>query len=444
MSEGDPVIARRRSGQSGEARVNDTRVQSQYQPYKDAEWGFINHWYPALFSKELGEDEVEGIQICGIPIVLRRVDGKVYALKDQCPHRGVRLSAKPMCFTKDTISCWYHGFTFNLDDGKLATILANPDDPLIGRTGVTSYPVHEVAGLIFVFVRDDDFSLEDVPPLEEDLPVRYPANSERFPHPLWPASPSVLDENAVCLGIHRTGYTNWRIAVENGMDNAHILVHKDNSIVHALGWQLPLGILPADDDAIALVEDEGGPKGMVQWLCTDKWEPVLENKRLGVAVAGVNARPYRTSCVLPGIIMVENWPEEHCVQYEWFVPITNDTHEYWEVLVKICPTEEDRKAYEYRYKTFYEPLALHGFNDCDIAAREAQEDFYADGTGWGAEQLVSTDISPITWRKVASRWNRGIAKPGKGVEGVNPASAIRMSRTSKGTPPGYKVVKVEE
>src|SRR4029453_10243258 len=78
------------------ARVNDARLQSQYQPYKDAAWGFVNHWYPALFSHELAEDAVQGIQICGIPIALRRVNGKIYALKDQCVHLGVRLSANQM------------------------------------------------------------------------------------------------------------------------------------------------------------------------------------------------------------------------------------------------------------------------------------------------------------------------------------------------------------
>ncbi len=153
-----PTIRRRiqKVNQISEERVNNQKTQSQYQPYKDAAWGFINHWYPALFSDELPEDEIQGIQICGVPIVLRRAEGKVYALKDQCVHRGVRMSEKKMCFNKKTISCWYHGFTINLNDGKLSTIVANPNDKLVGSTGVTTYPVHEVAGKIFVFVSEDD------------------------------------------------------------------------------------------------------------------------------------------------------------------------------------------------------------------------------------------------------------------------------------------------
>lgn len=446
MNEATPV--RRRStvriNTTSDQRINDSKTQSQYQPYKDAAWGFINHWYPALFSEELPEDKVEGIQIAGIPIVLRRVDGKVFALKDQCLHRGVRLSAKPMCFNKSTITCWYHGFTFDLADGNLSTIVANPDDPLVGTTGITSYPVEEVAGMIFVFVREDDFPLEDVPPLSADLPIRFPENSEKFPHPLWPAAPSLYDEGAVALGMHRTGQSNWRIACENGFDNAHILVHMDNTIVHALNWVLPLGILPSHEEPISLIEDEDGPKGMMQWLFTDRWTPVLENEALGLKIDSLNGRFYRTSVVMPGVLLVENWPEEHIAQYEWYVPITDDTYEYWEVMVKVCPTEKDKAAFKHRYDRVFLPLCLRGFNDCDLYAREAMEEFYADGTGWDAEQLVSTDISPITWRKLASRWNRGIAKPGKGVPGATKTSSIRLRRLAEGKAPGYFVQKIED
>jgi hypothetical protein len=248
----------------------------------------------------------------------------------------------------------------------------------------------------------------------------------------------------VCLGIHRTGESNWRIACENGFDNAHILVHKDNTIVQAMNWVLPLGIRPVSDDCITLIEDEDGPKGLMQWLFSDRWEAILENKVLDVKVEGLNGRFYRTSCVLPGVLMVENWPEEHIVQYEWYVPITDDTYEYWEVLVKVCPTPAEREKFSYRFERVYKPLCLHGFNDCDLYAREAMEEFYADGTGWDNEQLVATDVSPITWRKVASRYNRGIAKPGKGVEGATKTSSIRLRRLAQGRKPGYFVEKIRD
>ena len=446
--EKDAPVRRRSSGDVADViatsrRLNDSKTQSQYEPYKQAEWGFVNHWYPAVFSEELEEDQVEGVQICGIPIVLRRVNGRVYALKDRCIHRGVRMSAKPMCFNKETISCWYHGFTFNLETGNLDTIVGNPDDKLIGTTGVTPYPTEEKCGIVFVFVREDDFPLDEVPPLAHDLPLAFPDNSERFPHPLWPAAPHILHEDAVGLGIHRTGESNWRVACENGFDNAHILIHQDNMIVQSNNWVLPLGIRPVSNDCITTFEDDNGPSGLMQWLFSDRWEPILENETLGIKVNGVNGRPYRTSFYLPGVLLVENWPEEYIAQYEWYVPITDDTYEYWEVLVKRCPTEEEREQFKYRYKTVLEPMALRGFNNCDLYARESMQDFYGDGSGWNDEQLVDTDVSPITWRKLASRCNRGIARPGVGVTGSVKASSLRLRDVSEGSPSRYFVRKVD-
>jgi hypothetical protein len=77
--------------------------------------------------------------------------------------------------------------------------------------------------MIFVFVREDDFPLEDVPPLApRPAGTLSPSATSASPIPLWPDAPSVLDEGAVALGMHRTGQSNWRIACENGFDNAHI------------------------------------------------------------------------------------------------------------------------------------------------------------------------------------------------------------------------------
>jgi phenylpropionate dioxygenase-like ring-hydroxylating dioxygenase large terminal subunit len=80
-------------------------LMRQYQPYLEADWGFKNTWYPALFSAELKDDEVKGVTIAGHEIALRRARGHVYAIRDRCAHRGVRMSLRPTCLTDDTITC---------------------------------------------------------------------------------------------------------------------------------------------------------------------------------------------------------------------------------------------------------------------------------------------------------------------------------------------------
>jgi len=418
------------------ARVaNDKSTKKQYQPYMEAEWGFINHWYPAAFTHELPEGEMKGIQIAGVPIVLRRAKGKVYALLDQCLHRGVRFSAKPMCLNDETITCWYHGFTFNLDDGELSTIVAAPEDKLIGTTGIQTFAVEEVAGMVFVFVCEPDWD-EEIPPLSSDLPIRYPENNDRFPHPHWPDTPSILDKNAVVRGMHRTGNANWRLACENGFDAGHLLIHRDNAIVQAKEWAVPLGIKPLSDEAIQIIDDENGPKGFLNLYFTEHWEPVLDNPKLDIKAYGENPRYFRTSMFMPGVLMVENWPEEHVVQYEWYVPITNDTYEYWEVLVKVCNTDEELKKFDYRYENLFKPMCLEGFNDCDLMARDAMQNFYADGTGWDNEQLGDMDATVIMWRKVASKANRGIAPAPKGVNGSKLGQSQHFAASAIGKWPG--------
>jgi hypothetical protein len=113
-------------------------------------------------------------------------------------------------------------------------------------------------------------------------------------------------------------------------------------------------------------------------------------------------------------------------------------------LVRVCHTETTRKAFHDRFEAFYRPLCLNGFNDCDLYAREAMQDFYADGYGWDNEQLVDTDVSPITWRKLASRYNRGIARSGRGVDGSIKASSIRIRRLAEGKKLGYFVEKIDD
>lgn len=62
-----------------------------------------------------------------------------------------------MCLSEGTVTCWYHGYTYSVDDGSLTTIVGNPDDSLIGRAAIRTYPVEEVNGMIFVFVGDADY-----------------------------------------------------------------------------------------------------------------------------------------------------------------------------------------------------------------------------------------------------------------------------------------------
>jgi phenylpropionate dioxygenase-like ring-hydroxylating dioxygenase large terminal subunit len=369
----------------------------QYQPYLEAGWGFKNSWYPVLFTGELKEGEVKGVTVASHEIALRRVRGQVYALRDRCVHRGVRMSLRPTCLTDDTITCWYHGFTYNLSDGALRTIVASPDDPLIGKVRLRTYPVAERAGIIFLFVGDEEY--QPAPPLEADLPIQITDDRNPVAH--------ILDPDVYVRGIHRLGNSNWRLAVENGFDPGHLLIHWDNLIIAATDRNLGLGARPINNEALKIIDEPSGPKGMMNMYNTRSYKFFGENREIGFKARGQKPYYARTSVFLPGVLLVEHWPAPGWAQYEWYVPTDDKHHEYWEVVVGRCASAEDRREADYLYEHFFEPLALKDFNNNDLFAREAMQSFYERG-GWEEENLCAFDDATIVWRKIAARFNRGI------------------------------------
>jgi len=391
----------------GKAGGYSAGIAQQYAPYLEAEWGLKNHWYPIFFSKEVAEGDVKGSTIAGYDIAVVRPKGGdgVYAVSDRCVHRGVKLSARPMCLTKDTVSCWYHGYTYKLADGNLETIIASPDDPVIGKTGIRTFPVEEVNGIIFVFVGDEDYA--PIPPLAADVPI--PITDDNKMPGVEDDVPYILGKNVYVRGIHRVGNANWRLAVENGFDPGHLLIHWDNPLVLAQDRQLPLGMKPTAPEAIEVIDREGGPKGIMNMYGTEHYRPVVENSRVNIKARGNNPMPLRTSMYVPGCLMVEHWPIKGVCQYEWYIPIDDKRHAYWEIIVAPCESEEQRQEWDFMFENFFEPLGLRDFNNNDLFAREQLQDYYENHGGWDREVLCDMDGVIIGWRKVAARFNRGIA-----------------------------------
>lgn len=374
------------------------RVPTWMQPYLEATWGLRNHWYPAAFSHEVPEDGVVGVTIGGENILLRRANAKVHALRDECVHRGVRLSSKPTCLTKDTVTCWYHGFTYNLHDGKLFSIVAAPDDPIIGKVGIRTYFVREVNGMIFVYLGDEG---REPQPLEHDLPP--PAEPE-FEH----QTGYLLGPNVEVLGIHRRCPGNWRLAAESGPDPGHVLLHRNSALTLSQDIGLALGERRLRPESI-VVDEDSWPKGVYKDY--DHMEFVMENKALNIKARG-KKHPVgvRVSLYMPGVLFVENWPVYGLAQYEFYVPIDDHTHNYWQVLTCICNNDEEREDFHIKYRHAWEDLALKGgFNDDDMFAREAMEPFYMDNQrGWAEEKLFSLDELTIRWRRLVVKYARGI------------------------------------
>jgi phenylpropionate dioxygenase-like ring-hydroxylating dioxygenase large terminal subunit len=377
-----------------------SQLSRQYGPYVQADWGYANHWYPGVFSDEVAERGVVGITIGGHDIAISRdQNGKAWALSDRCIHKGVKLSLKPMCFADGTITCWYHGYTYNLESGNLDTIVGSPDDKLIDNAHTRTYPTEEFAGIIWVFVGDEDYP---TPPISTDLPIKVTDKPNAIPH--------LQDPRIITRGIRRKLYGNWRLAVENGLDPGHLLVHWDNQIIVALDRAMPLGMKALKEDATELLDFEDGPKGVMnRYDLPENYAPVFENPKVPDIKARGKWMPeiFRVSAWVPATLMVENWPIPDYAQYEFYVPIDDHNHMYFEVIAYWGGTPDEDKEFDMKYEHFFKPLGLLDFNNNDIMAREATEEFYEKRDGWNNEQLSDLDFSVVAWRKHASKYGRG-------------------------------------
>ncbi|HEX5377156.1 MAG TPA: Rieske 2Fe-2S domain-containing protein [Phenylobacterium sp.] len=363
--------------------------------YVAAKFGFRNHWYPVRLADELPEGETLQAQVCGEKILLKRIDGTVFAIRDQCLHRGVPFSRKIECYTKDTITCWYHGFTYRFDDGLLCGVVGAPDSNVIGRRRLKTYPTQEAKGVVFVFVGDEQVA---PPPLREDVP------------------PGFLDDGVAVRGRSQVVNANWRLGCENGFDSTHIFIHKDSVLIEDADLALPLGLTPRGAGAFETSEEDGGPKGVFDIFSPETIVPVFEGKIEGVTVRmgtpqGANMLPQAISMWLPCALKVDPWPAAHLTQFEWYVPIDGDRHIYFQFLAAAVAGEDEEAAFDREFRERWVEKALIGFNEDDIWAREATQAFYADDTGWLREQLFEADGNIVRWRDLASRRHRGLQTP---------------------------------
>lgn len=111
-----------------------------------------NIWYYAMPSTALSCGSMQAKLLLGEPLLfIRRGDGSVFALRDVCPHRGIPLSCGRQ--VGDEVECCYHGWRF-AGSGQCTHIpsLTGHEGITPGNIQVRTYPVHESAGCLWVYM----------------------------------------------------------------------------------------------------------------------------------------------------------------------------------------------------------------------------------------------------------------------------------------------------
>jgi len=240
-------------------------------------------------------------------------------------------------------------------------VLTEPGCVLVGKMGIKTYPTQEAQGMVFVFVGDIE-----PPPLQDDLP------------------PGFLDSDLAVTGMRRDIKGNWRLASENGFDTTHIYIHRNSKVVQTTDTILPLGFIPQDRHSMVLVEGPG-PKGVVDKLAAN-YIPVFESE-VGEVKVSATMKPSgkvvapEVSSWLPCVLKLQAFPTPELFVFEWYVPIEESNHWYYQVLGKKVSTDEEAAAFRSEAHSSWADVMWRGFNDQDVSAREALEDAYTDGEG---------------------------------------------------------------
>jgi phenylpropionate dioxygenase-like ring-hydroxylating dioxygenase large terminal subunit len=124
-------------------------------------------WYMAALGRSLRAGQLRRQILLGEPVLLGRMrDGRVFALRDICPHRAAPLSAGRVT-AENTVECPYHGWRFH-GDGVCSLIPSLADGQEIdpSKIRVRSYPLREQDGLIWIYMA--------APDREAALPAREP------------------------------------------------------------------------------------------------------------------------------------------------------------------------------------------------------------------------------------------------------------------------------
>ena len=167
--------------------------------------GLKEYWYPALQVRKVGKKPVRLRMLDELLVFFRGKNGNIAALTDICPHRGGSLGYGDSHFP-GTVSCPYHGWTYD-DRGECVAVLSEGPDSLVpGKVRARSYPTEVRKGIVFVWMGEG----EPVP-IHEDIP-------EEMVEP---------DSESMVFMYTTTWPVNWAVALENSLDSHVPYVHRN-------------------------------------------------------------------------------------------------------------------------------------------------------------------------------------------------------------------------
>jgi phenylpropionate dioxygenase-like ring-hydroxylating dioxygenase large terminal subunit len=347
------------------------------------------YWYPVMWSAALVSKPVS-IEVTSRKVVLIRDGRTVHALQDRCPHRGVPLSLGSQEFP-GTLSCPYHGWTFDLESGRLCAVITDgPDSPLCGKLAVRRFPVAERLGLIWLFIGPDpaDDDVGDVPSVDTAIPDE------------------LRGHDFACGGNMEIRNGGWRFGAENGFDEGHAKYLHRNSL-----WRI-LKVMPTWTKTVVVNDSDGWITrvqtevhwdadfpGLGRWSGQRWWKLGSGAKMLEGPRASGHTDPHITSLNfvgqqsirLPGLLRIVH---RRFIHYEWYVPVDEQRYRYVQLLVEF-KGGPGAWLFKVRYLLWIRWL-FHG-------QFSAQDKWMVDVMDAPPERLYRPDVSITAWRRLCEQ-----------------------------------------
>jgi nitrite reductase/ring-hydroxylating ferredoxin subunit len=358
--------------------------------------GYRNYWYPAVGANEAKRKPLQ-VKLLGTEVVIfcDSASGKFCAFDDRCPHRGALLS-QGRTYYSGTLTCAYHGWTFDTS-GKLVAVLSEgPDCPLAGNLHIRKYPVEEHRGLVWIWMGD-----QKPVQLEEDLP------------------PEFRDPRTVTFVDTQVWRANWRVVTEN-TDGYHAPILHRRSIPRTLymdwvAWR-KIGVVEMEDGKGLIFVSWNAPElaeypGLGKWPRNAWWEILARkvfrariSKGTPITLADGRQGFVTEDIHLPGWRRVR--VRRRTVFIEWAVPIDEQStrHFLWDAINtsgvegKLEAVKVQLKLWLFRtviYPTYWKWAYNKQYVGQDQRVLESLKE--------GPERLQSNDIGIIAWRRLAAR-----------------------------------------
>ena len=153
--------------------ILQANAEAGRESWAEADAGFLwDFWYPAVRSSDISGQKLVTAMLLEVPLVLGRTsEGKAFAMRDSCPHRGIPLSYGRL--DGKVLECCYHGWRFDACSGRCVEIpsLTSQDKLKVERIFTGHFPCEERDGYVWVYMSGSATSLPETVPAAPALAV---------------------------------------------------------------------------------------------------------------------------------------------------------------------------------------------------------------------------------------------------------------------------------